>query len=384
MAAMPLDTGRVSHLHLVADGEREDAPLAEHQPSIDYGVDIGSALRAAREFRGLTLQDVADATRIRLSYIEALEDLRLDELPSRPFTIGYVKSYAKVLGLDGDAAVARFKVDVPDDSEPLRAPVGVRHERDPRLGLVLALGVLIVAAIVLWNVAQRAIAKDAPPAQVAQEQAAAAVNAPAAVAANGGGPGGPGGPGDGSVSLGAPLPAPVESTTPEPYKTPGLDDAAANGGSADAVTAASKVRAAEAAKAGVDPNQAVKVGMPFRAKGAVYGATPAEASGLILQARKPGSLTVHDAAGAIYFTRWMAAGEAFRAPRNGGLIAEVSDPQAFEVYNGGALTSRMSAPTTALGKLVVAPAAPAPAPVAAASQPKPAAPTTAPAPKPQG
>jgi hypothetical protein len=80
---------------------------------------------------------------------------------------------------------------------------------------------------------------------------------------------------------------------------------------------------------------------------------------------------VHDAGGAIYFTRWMAAGEAFRAPRNGNLIAEVSDPSAFEVYNGGALTSRMNAATTALGKLTVAPAAPvAPAPVAA-QPPKP-------------
>ncbi|MBO9559420.1 MAG: helix-turn-helix domain-containing protein [Caulobacter sp.] len=380
---MPLDTGRVSHLHLVADGEREDAPVVEHQPSIDYGVDLGAALRAAREFRGLTLQDVADATRIRLSYIEALEDLRLDELPSRPFTIGYVKSYAKVLGLDGDAAVARFKVDVPDDSEPLRAPVGVRHERDPRLGLILALGVLIVAAIVLWNVAQRAIAKDAPPAQVAPAQASAVAVAAAP----------PPAPTDpnvapGSVSLGAPLPAPVESTTPEPYKTPGLDDAAANGGSADAVSAAAKVRAAEAAKAGVDPTQQVKVGAPFRPKGAVYGAAPAEASGLILQARKAGALTVHDASGAIYFTRWMAAGEAFRAPRNGGLVAEVSDPANFEVYNGGVLTSRMPGPTTALGKLIVAPAAPPAAAPVAAAQPKPAAPAPKPVatqtPKPQG
>jgi cytoskeletal protein RodZ len=355
MAAMPLDTGRVPHLHLVADSDPEDAPMVAHQPSVDHGVDIGSALRAAREFRGLTLRDVADATRIRQGYIEALEDLRLDELPSRPFTIGYVKSYANLLGLDGDAAVARFKLDAPDDSEPLRAPIGVRHERDPRLGLILALGVLVVAAIVLWNVAQRAIAKDAPPTQVAQTQASAAVNAPAAVAA--GGSGGNGGEG-GSVSLGAPLPAPVESTTPEPYKTPGLDDAAANGGSADAVTAASKVRAAEAASATpADPSQMVGLGSAFRAKGAVYGAAPADASGLILQARKPASLTVHDASGAIYFTRWMAAGEAFRAPRNGGLIAEVSDPAAFDVYNGGAMTQRMTSPTAALGKLVTGPAA---------------------------
>ena len=342
---MPLDTGRVPHLHLVAEGDPEHAPMAAYQPSVDDGVDIGSALRAAREFRGLNLQDVADATRIRQGYIEALEDLRLDELPSRPFTIGYVKSYAKLLGLDGDAAVARFKLDVPDDSEPLRAPVGVRHERDPRLGLILALGVLIVAAIVLWNVAQRAIAKDAPPALVAQEQASAAVSSRAAVPVDPNAA-------PGSVSLGAPLPAPVESTTPEPYKTPGLDDAAANGGSADAVTAASTARAADAASAvAPDPSQMVGLGTAFRAKGAVYGAAPADASGLILQARKPASLTVHDASGAIYFTRWMAAGEAFRAPRNGGLIAEVSDPTAFDIYNAGAMTQRMSGPTAALSKL---------------------------------
>lgn len=361
MAAMPLDTGRVSHLQLVADSEGEDAPMAAQHPSVDHGADIGAALRAARAFRGLTLQDVADATRIRQSYIEALEALRLDELPSRPFTIGYVKSYAKVLGLDDDAAVARFKLDAPEDSEPLRAPVGVHRERDPRLGLILALGVLVVAAIVLWNVAQRAIAKDTPPAQVAPAQATAAVAAPAAVPVDPGAA-------PGSVSLGAPLPAPVESTTPEPYKTPGLEDAAANGGSADAVSAAAKARAAEAAKAGADPSQAVNVGAPFRPKGAVYGAAQADASGLILQARKPGSLTVHDAAGAIYFTRWMAAGEAFRAPRNGGLIAEVSDPAVFEVYNGGVLTSRMPSATAALGKLTVVPAAPVAAPQPAKPQ----------------
>jgi cytoskeletal protein RodZ len=342
MAAMPLDTGRVSHLHLVADGEPEGASTPAFQPSVDHGVDIGAALRAAREFRGLTLQDVADSTRIRQGYIEALENLRVEDLPSRPFTIGYVKSYARLLGLDGDAAVDRFKLDVPDDSEPLRAPVGVRHERDPRLGLILALGVLIVAAIVLWNVAQRAIAKDTPPTQVAQSHASDIVAAPAGVPIDPNAV-------PGSVPLGGPLPAPVESTTPEPYKTPGLDDAAANGGSADAVTAASKARAADVATAAAAPP--LNLGAPFRARGAVYGAAQADASGLVLQARKPASLTVHDAGGAIYFTRWMAAGEAFRAPRNGGLIAEVSDPNAFDVYTGGALTSRMSAPTASLSKL---------------------------------
>jgi cytoskeleton protein RodZ len=88
-----------------SDFHGADAPLAVAQPSLDEGADIGLALKAAREFRGLTTQDVADATRIRQSYIEALEDMRLEDLPSRPFTIGYVRAYAGLLGLDGDAAV---------------------------------------------------------------------------------------------------------------------------------------------------------------------------------------------------------------------------------------------------------------------------------------
>ncbi|MBO9709217.1 MAG: helix-turn-helix domain-containing protein [Caulobacter sp.] len=356
---MPLDTGRVSHLHLVADGnvadgDHEDASVSVHQPSIEYGVDLGAALRAAREFRGLTLQDVADATRIRQGYVEALEDMRLDELPSRPFTIGYVKSYAKLLGMDEDAAVARFKMDAPDDGEPLRAPVGVRHERDPRLGLLLVLGVLVVGAIVMWNVAQRAIAKDTPPAQVGQTQATAAVAAPAAVASAAGAASG------GSVSLGAPLPAPVESTTPEPYKTPGLDDAAANGGSADAVSAAAKARAAAEANT-PDTAHLAALGSPFKPKGAILGASPAEASGVILQARKPSALTIRSANGAPLLARWMAAGESYRAPRTPGLTAEFADPGSFDVYVGGILTSRASAPQLALSKLAVPPpAAPAP------------------------
>jgi len=342
---MPLDTGSVRHLHLVSEADRDDGFVAVGQPSVDEGSDIGAALRAARLFRGLTPQDVADATRIRLACIEGIEDLRLEDLPSRPFIIGYVRAYANLLGLDGDAAVSRFKADVPDESEPLRAPVGVRREADPRFGLILICGLLVVGAIGLWNVAQRAMAKDEPRAQVAQA-AAAAVPAPITSVS--------GSAGDGSVPLGAPLPAPVESTTPEPYKTPGLDDAAANGGSADAASAASKARAAALAEAGgfVDVAHIAALGSPFKAKGVIHGAAATDSSGVVLLARKPASLTVRGADGSIYFSRWMAAGESFRAPRTAGLVADVSDPALFDVYTGGVLTGRLTATQTALAKLV--------------------------------
>jgi len=367
---MPLDMGNVRRLHLVADADADvatdahaapaaDASVVVLHPSLDDGADIGAALRSARIARGLSAQDVAEATRIRQGYIEALEEMRVEDLPSRPFTIGYVRAYASLLGLDPEAAVARFKSDAPDEGGELRAPVGVRRERDPRLAMIFAGGVLVVGAILLWNVAQRAMAKDEPPAQVAPAATSAQVQAHAS---------------NSQVALGAPLPAPVESTTPEPYKTPGLDDAAANGGSVDAAKAAAKARAEADARAGiVDPSLQVNVGAPFKPKGAVMGAGPAEGSGVILQARKAATLVVRGGDGQVYFARALAAGEAYRAPRTAGLIADVSDPAVFEVYGNGLLTGRLPSNSTALSKLV--PAAPvAPAPAAAAATPKPAAP----------
>ncbi|HMP62440.1 MAG TPA: helix-turn-helix domain-containing protein, partial [Phenylobacterium sp.] len=69
-------------------------------PTLESGPNIGAALKAAREFRGLSLQDVADSTCIRRAYLAAIEEMRLDDLPSRPFTVGYIRAYAKALGLD--------------------------------------------------------------------------------------------------------------------------------------------------------------------------------------------------------------------------------------------------------------------------------------------
>ena len=349
--------GNVERLHL-DDVETDEAPfavadVATDAPIQDEPADIGAALKAAREARGLSLREVAEATRIRQSYVEALEAMRLDELPSRPFTIGYVRAYAALLGMDVDAAVARFKTDAPDENAELREPVGVRRERDPRLALIFAAGMLVVGAILLWNVAQRAIAKDAPPAQIAPAAASTQVQAHA---------------NNSQVALGAPLPAPVESTTPEPYKTPGLDDAAANGGSVDAAKAAAKARAEAEAKAGiVDPAHQIQVGALFKPRGAMLGAAQGEGSGVVLQARKPATLVVRGVDGQVYFARALTAGDAYRAPRTPGLIADVSDPMVFEVYYGGALVSHLPSASTALGKLVPAPKV-APAPAAPAAQ----------------
>jgi cytoskeleton protein RodZ len=69
---------------------------------------LGSTLREARTRQGLELRDAAEATRIRVKFLAALEDERLDELPAEFYARAFLRTYAEFLGLDGDAYVAEL------------------------------------------------------------------------------------------------------------------------------------------------------------------------------------------------------------------------------------------------------------------------------------
>ena len=64
---------------------------------------LGEALRGRREAQGLDLEDLSPRHPGPAAYLAAIEAMRLDELPSRPFTIGYIRAYAEALGLDAEA-----------------------------------------------------------------------------------------------------------------------------------------------------------------------------------------------------------------------------------------------------------------------------------------
>jgi cytoskeletal protein RodZ len=328
---MPLDTGAVTQHMFRSAGVGIDDSERNQGPSLDGALNIGAALRAERQRQGLSLQDVADATRVRRNYLDALEGMRLDELPSRPFTIGYVRAYAQVLNLDPELAIARFKEDFPDKIEPLRPPVGVRKGKDGRLQLLAAGLALVIAAIVAWNVARHAMADDAPPPPAVPETAAIEAAASANVASSG----------EPLLVSGA-EPAPQDSTLPKPYLPPGLrPDASASGTPATSGTPTA-LEAAAAASA-----QAPAM---FTPKGAVYGA-PAAQSVVTLQAKKSVGLVMHNPDGSVAFLRQLAAGEAYRAPAGQALSYDVSDPTAFNVYVGGVLHAGLPAPKGPVGNL---------------------------------
>ena len=61
---------------------------------------VGEQLRAAREEKGLSLEDVAAQTRIPRRHLESLETSDWERLPAPTYTNGFAKSYASVVGLD--------------------------------------------------------------------------------------------------------------------------------------------------------------------------------------------------------------------------------------------------------------------------------------------
>ena len=69
--------------------------------------DFGGKLRQAREGRGVSLSQIAAATKISVVSLEALERNDLSRLPGGIFSRAFVQSYAQEVGLDPDAGRAR-------------------------------------------------------------------------------------------------------------------------------------------------------------------------------------------------------------------------------------------------------------------------------------
>lgn len=115
---------------------------------------IGIELRDARRALGLSYDEMSELTRIQPQFLESIENLAVSELPSIGYVLGYVRTYAKAMGLDGASAVARYKVDskVPENLGMRDRPhfVPERKIRMPR-GFFPALTVVAIAGMLtIW------------------------------------------------------------------------------------------------------------------------------------------------------------------------------------------------------------------------------------------
>ncbi len=71
--------------------------------------DIGNYLKREREAREISLQEISQKTKISVEFLKAIENNEFDKLPAEVFTIGFIRNYARYLGLNDDEVVNMYK-----------------------------------------------------------------------------------------------------------------------------------------------------------------------------------------------------------------------------------------------------------------------------------
>lgn len=137
--------------------------------------ELGHILREARENKGLTLEEAQEATRINARYLEALETGQYDQLPTAVHVRGFLRNYARFLGLDPAPLLDRYQYsqsyqappiatqsngDINPDAplpsredqpffDPVNVEVDVGSRRDPESAVRIIIIVALIIALAL-------------------------------------------------------------------------------------------------------------------------------------------------------------------------------------------------------------------------------------------
>src|SRR5687767_8225229 len=130
---------------------------------------FGENLRRERELRGVDLREMADATKISIRFLQALEQDRVDVLPGGIFPRAFVKQYAKYLGLDADRMVSEFDfAHGKNDASAPRKPAPEVYDGGMPRGILVVVVVVLGLAFLAWRVAfHRGTPEEAPAASPA-------------------------------------------------------------------------------------------------------------------------------------------------------------------------------------------------------------------------
>lgn len=123
---------------------------------------FGDRLRREREMRGVTLEEISESTKISKRSLQAMEGEEFDLLPGGIFNKGFVRAYARFLGIDEEQAVADFlavsnEQQAAEDKFPLElndnAQQASLNPKRSLLPVILALLVLVAVAgaWTFWN-----------------------------------------------------------------------------------------------------------------------------------------------------------------------------------------------------------------------------------------
>src|SRR5690349_6692141 len=92
---------------------------------------FGEELRREREIRGISLKEIADATKISKRFLEALERNDHKTLPAPVFTRGFVREYARYVGLSAEDMVNRYNFAASNDDRIEKPPQVAKYPETP-------------------------------------------------------------------------------------------------------------------------------------------------------------------------------------------------------------------------------------------------------------
>jgi len=288
---------------------------------------VGAGMREVRERLGWKLPDVAESLRIRPEFLQAIEAGNLEALPGAAYRAGFVRTYARTLGLDPDEILRRFRAEggLHDQAAKTetRFITNVPDSGVPKGAAVMVGVVLLLAGYGLWyhySGTQRRLAEQVPavPAQLA----------PLAT------------PPKLEVAPITPAPAPAVTKTATPAAPPATSVA---------TTATSPVVPAPA--------------------------PAAPGAGMVISATQDAWVEVHDPAGNILFSKVLHPGESWPVPQEAGLILTTGNAGGTIITTNGVAAAPLGAPSAVLHNYQLTPAAASASTSAAA----PAASTAAPA-----
>lgn len=153
--------------------EAQDGPLGPQT--------VGERLRHAREAQGLSLDDVASRTRIPTRHLQHIEREEWDALPAITYCIGFVRSYANAIGLDGAELGRQVRDRIGGTRVP--PPVPEYYEpadpaRVPPRSLALIAVVIAIILVVGYFIWRGSASEEQVPAQPQQQAPAAQAPAP--------------------------------------------------------------------------------------------------------------------------------------------------------------------------------------------------------------
>lgn len=267
---------------------------------------VGALLSERRLERGLEIVDIARETRIPQRHLNALEQGRHELLPALAYSTGFVRTYARLLGLDADAMVRQYRSERPQQEEgPDRSSGLIEGADETKLpgravlfASLAALG-LLLAGVIYYATRDQTEPPPAAPVAAAEPRATAPVLSDSAA-------------------------PPVEETVrpPEPLPGPPLEASPAGAAQPPATTAA----------AAPAPAPAALPAMPGASGPVVAGVSPV---GLVLRANEDSWIKVSDGGPVSLKIGILKAGETYSVPQMPGLKLQTGNAGGIDIiYNG--------------------------------------------------